>query len=95
MQHPEWTESVSSETICGYYYIMFIITCVVVAIAVFGVFGILMSKMPMMFKISSVFQLLVSGGIAVVGAMFLYIMCDRALLGKKKEGFTAVAKKQY
>jgi hypothetical protein len=94
MQAPQWTESISSETICGYYYIMFILTCVIVAIAVFGMIGILMSKMPLMFKVSSSVQLLVSGGIAVVGAMFLYIMCDRALLGKKKEGFTA-AKKQY
>jgi F0F1-type ATP synthase epsilon subunit len=74
---------------------MFIVTCVVVAIAVFGMIGILMSKMPLMFKVSSSVQLLVSGGIAVVGAMFLYIMCDRALLGKKKEGFTAAAAKKH
>jgi hypothetical protein len=89
MQHPKWTESVSSETICTYYYVMFILACVVVGIAVLGLVGILFSKMPYMLKLSSSINVLVSGGIAVLGAMFLYIMCDRALLSGKKEGFLA------
>lgn len=84
MNAPKWTESISSETICGYYYVMFIVACIIVGIAFIGLFGILFSKMPMMMKMTSSMNILVSGGLAVLGAMFLYIMCDRALLPQKK-----------
>lgn len=87
METPAWTKSISSETVCTYYYVMFIIACIVVGIALFGLVGILMSKMPLMFKVGAVSNILVSGGLALVGAMFLYIMCTRALL-EKKEKFT-------
>ena len=87
METPAWTKSISSETICTYYYVMFIIACVVVGIAVFGLVGIFMSKMPLMFKVGAATNVLVSGGLAVLGAMFLYVMCTRSLL-EKKEKFT-------
>jgi hypothetical protein len=43
--------------------------------------------MPLMFKVGAATNVLVSGGLAVLGAMFLYVMCTRALL-EKKEKFT-------
>jgi hypothetical protein len=84
MNAPEWTKTITSEVVCGYYYIMFIVACVFAAIAVLGLVGILLSKLPMSMKLASSVNVVLSGGLAVLSAMFLYIMCTRSLLEKKQ-----------
>jgi hypothetical protein len=73
----DWTKDISSESICTYYYYVFIITAVLGGLVLIWQFS-LMARYP---KSAT---LLLSGmpGIilGVVNALFLYIICSRALL---------------
>jgi len=82
MEPPEWTDKISSQTICKFYYVMLIIVCVLVTLAIGGIF---MSDMSIRFKLISSIPLLLNGGLLLLSVLFMYLMCSRALLKKKEE----------
>ena len=77
-QEPEWTKSISSETICTYFYVMFILIAVVAGIGVLVDLLVLVQK-P---KIGGMMLLrsLPGFAVAVLQALFLYVICARSLL---------------
>ncbi len=73
----DWTKDISSETICTYYYYVFIITAVLGGLVVIWQAS-LIYKYP---KSATLLLTSMPGTIlAVVNALFLYIICSRALL---------------
>lgn len=82
--------SISSETVCTFYYVVFIIYCIIAALSILGTVGVLMTtKFPKAIGISIGVQGVFVGVIAGTMALFAYLLCDRALLApkKKEEGF--------
>jgi hypothetical protein len=79
---PEWFKSIPSESICGYFYIMFLIIAVAAAIIVFADLSYIVSA-----RGRGGFMLLLRSLIALalplINALFLYILCSRSLLSKK------------
>ena len=89
MEH-DWMRSISSETVCTFYYVVFIIYCIIAALSILGTVGVLMTtKFPKAIGISIGLQGVFVGVIAATMALFAYLLCDRALLApkKKEEGF--------
>jgi|UniRef100_A0A6C0IHR1 hypothetical protein len=75
-----WTDMIPDNVLCGYFYIFFIIFCVFAAISfIGGVWIFSTSKMPFSMLISMMFNILLSFGISATSALFLYLICDRAL----------------
>jgi hypothetical protein len=72
------TQGISNETICGYFYIMFLVV-VVLSIFVVGVDVYVMTKRP-----ATGFSMLLRSAptllIALVNTLFMYTLCARTLL---------------
>jgi type III secretory pathway component EscR len=88
---PQWTKKISNNTVCSWYYILFLINAFIAIVAVVGtlmvIFGMKMQK-GMSYAFG--FQGLLTVAIATTSSLFLYLVCDRSLLGEKemkKEGF--------
>ncbi len=74
----DWTQSIPSETICQYFYIIFFI------IAVFAGF-VLVTDIYLIYKnprvgLSVLLRTLPTLALAVANGLFMYIICARALL---------------
>ena len=90
MQPPQWTSKISDSVLCGYYYVFFLIFSVLAGIAFLGggwVFAT--TKMSAGMFIGSLFNIILSFGIAGTNALFLYLICNRSL--KPKAGFVDAA----
>lgn len=75
-----WTDMISDNILCGYFYVFFIIFCVFAAISfIGGVWIFSTSKMTTSMLIGMIFNILLSFGISATSALFLYLICDRAL----------------
>jgi len=74
----DFTKTISNETVCTYFYVMFFIVAAIAGIAV------LLDITVMLKKPALGLQLLLRTAptllIAVLNALFLYIICSRALL---------------
>jgi hypothetical protein len=87
---PQWTRQISNSTVCDWYYILFLLNAFVAVVAVLGtlmvVFGMKLQK-GLAFAFG--FQGLLTIAIATISSLFMYLVCDRSLLGKggMKEGF--------
>ena len=80
MEH-QWMKTISSETICNFFYLFFVFYAAIAVVALFG--GVMtMSSMPKSLMIASGFQSLVVFALAATAALFHYLICDRALLAK-------------
>ena len=80
MEH-QWMKSISSETICNFFYFFFVFYAAIAVVALFG--GIMtISSMPKSLMLVSGFQNLVVFALAATAALFHYLICDRALLAK-------------
>ena len=85
---PEWTRSIPSTTVCDFFYafylvfaVFFVVTIITTAISLFhmkklGLAGVLLA-----------IQGLVLMALAATKALFNYLICDRALLGKEGFGY--------
>ena len=83
MPAPEWTKKISNSAVCNWYYILFIANCVIAGIALLFVVGILpFMRIPKGMMLGHGFTALISIAIALVNALFLYLLCDRSLLEK-------------
>jgi len=84
-----WTDKIPNHVLCDYFYIFFMIFSVFAAISfIGGVYIFTTSKMPIAYLIGLMFNILLSFGISATGALFLYLICDRALA---KDGFDGSA----
>ena len=82
MWEPEWFKTIPNDTICGYFYIMFLIVAVAAAIIVFADLSYIVSSRGrggFMLLLRS----LVALALPLINALFLYILCSRSLLGRK------------
>lgn len=83
---PQWMKSISSETVCNFFYVFFIVYAVVFALSLVALIGTLFS----MKKLGSAGLFMAIQGVLITAIpgimmMFYYIICDRALLGKQSE----------
>lgn len=76
--------SMSNATLCNWTYGLFVWQSIMAALAIFTAMGtIFMWKsmgIPKSMAYLKSFVLLLTAGIAVASALFLYLICDRALL---------------
>ncbi len=81
--------SISNTTVCGWFYFLFVWQSIMAAFAILGIFGIAFmgGKMGLSkgMRISQSIVLIVTAGIAVASALFLYLVCDRALIAPAQQ----------
>lgn len=81
MAEPEWTKKINSRVVCGYYYILFVINAVLAVLSVLFMVGVLpFLALPKGVLISNGVLSLFVLALSVVNSLFLYLVCDRALL---------------
>jgi hypothetical protein len=84
-----WMKSISSGTVCGWFYFLFVWQSVMAALAILGVFGVAFMGgklgIPKAARLIQVATLVVGAGIAVASALFMYILCERAIVQKGEE----------
>ena len=71
-----WTDKVSNEVVCGYFYIFFIVFSVWAGLSILG--GILIFTTSKM-NLAQLISIILSCGISTTSALFLYLICERAL----------------
>jgi hypothetical protein len=77
---PQWTDKIPNSTICGYFYVFFIIFAVWAALSLLGgVWIFATTKMSLGVLVGIIFNIILSFGISATSALFLYLICDRAL----------------
>lgn len=78
---PAWSKDIKSEDVCTYFYYLFIAVCVIIALQFFtmvgGFFGM---KGSLGMKMLMFVMALLPMALAVVNALFLYLICSRGLL---------------
>ncbi len=79
-QAPEWTNKISNNVLCGYYYVFFIVFSVWAALSLLGgVWIFATTKMGLGMLVAFIFNVLLSFGISATSALFMYLICERAL----------------
>jgi len=89
MEQPkkQWTDAISNNVLCNFYYIFFIIFSIFAAISVLGgIYIFVTSKMPVSQLVGVFFNIILTGGLSMTSALFLYLICDRSL-HPKYDGF--------
>ena len=78
---PSWTNKISNSMICNYFYIFFIIFAVWAGLSLLAGVWIFASRRSMSFGmlIALIINIILSFGISATTALFLYLICDRAL----------------
>jgi hypothetical protein len=79
---PEWMKSISNNSICMYFYIVFLVIAVAAGLVVLADVAILFGsggRKGLMLLVRSLVMLV----LPLVNALFLYILCSRSLLEKK------------
>jgi len=89
MTRPQWIDQIPDNIVCNYFYVFFIIFAVWAAISLLGgVWIFATTKMGLGMLIGVIFNILLSFGISATSALFLYLICERALkpsmAGKKR-----------
>jgi uncharacterized membrane protein YedE/YeeE len=77
---PKWTDKISSTVVCNYFYAFFLVFAVWAALSLLGgVWVFATTKMSFGMLIGVLFNILLSFGISATSALFLYLICERAL----------------
>lgn len=78
---PEWTKAISSRTVCDFYYILFVIRAVVLALLTGGFLYTLMLAKKSMNPMTGPLLFTQVGAILilVLDTLFNYLICERAL----------------
>jgi hypothetical protein len=78
---PAWTNKISNSMICNYFYIFFLIFAVWAGLSLLAGVWIFASRSKMTFGmlIALIINIILSFGISATTALFLYLICDRAL----------------
>lgn len=79
---PSWMNSISSSSICQYFYVMFFVVALFAGLVVVSdVYTIVATRGRRGFDM--LFRSVIAFIIPVVNALFLYLLCARSILGKK------------
>lgn len=79
---PEWTKSISSNTVCSYFYILFFLVAVGAGLVVVADLAYIVGsgfRRGYMLLLRSLLML----AIPVLNALFLYVLCARSLLERR------------
>jgi hypothetical protein len=77
---PKWTDAISNNVLCGYFYIFFVIFSVWAGLTLLGGIWIFAtSKMSVGMLFAVLFNIVISFGVSTTSALFLYLICERAL----------------
>ena len=78
---PSWTNKISNSMICNYFYVFFIIFAVWAGLSLLAGIWIFASRRSMSFGMlmALIINIILSFGISATTALFLYLICDRAL----------------
>lgn len=80
MNAPEWTNKIPNTVLCNYFYVFFVIFAVWAALSLLGgVWIFATTKLSFGMLIAIIFNILLSFGISATSALFLYLICERAL----------------
>ena len=80
METPQWTDSISNSTLCDYFYIFFVIFSVWAGLSLLaGIWVFSTSKMTIGMLVAVIINIILSFGISGTSALFLYLICERAL----------------
>jgi len=80
MSDPVWTDKISNKVVCGYFYIFFLIFSVWAGLSLLGgIYIFSISKMSPGQLMYILFNIILSFGISATSALFLYLICERAL----------------
>ncbi len=83
-----WLDQISNEVVCGYFYVFFLVFSVWAGLSVLGGIWIFASsKMSASQLLSILFNVILSFGISATSALFLYLICDRALKPSRADAF--------
>jgi hypothetical protein len=76
-----WTDKISNSMICNYFYIFFVIFAVWAGLSLLAGVWVFASRRNMTFGmlIALIINIILSFGISATTALFLYLICDRAL----------------
>lgn len=79
-----WTDIIADTTLCGYFYVFFIIYSVLAALAVIS-FVYMMATTKITGGLATVVLIstLIKVGLLGTTALFLYLICDRSLKSKQ------------
>ncbi len=75
----EWTKGITSNVVCGYFYITFMIVSVIAGLIFLGDV-IMFVRKPSPGHVMVLIRSLVPIALAVANALFMYIVCARSLL---------------
>ena len=86
---PSWTNKISNSMICNYFYAFFIIFAVWAGLSLLAGVWIFASRRSMSFGMlmALIINIILSFGISATTALFLYLICDRALEPAMSAGF--------
>ena len=73
----DWMKGISNETICTYYYYVFVVTAIVSAVLIVSQLLTLVRNPKMVVPVLFALPVPI---LAVVNTLFLHIICSRALL---------------
>jgi hypothetical protein len=78
---PAWTNKISNSMICNYFYIFFLIFAVWAGLSLLAGVWVFASRRSMTFGmlIALIINIILSFGISATTALFMYLICDRAL----------------
>jgi hypothetical protein len=75
-----WLNSVSNVSLCGWFYIMFIVNSVVSVIMLIRVIAMIIYTRPgLLVGSATFFLMLLALAVPVINGAFFYALCDRAL----------------
>jgi len=86
---PEWSKKISSNTICGTYYFIFVLYAIIASFAILGtLYALFKLKIQKGNAFLFGFQGLLTAVLAATLMLFQYLVCSRALLREKFLGYS-------
>lgn len=80
MNAPQWTDKIPDNVLCNYFYVFFVIFSVWAGLSLLGGIWIFAtSKLSIGALVAIIFNVILSFGISATSALFLYLICERAL----------------
>lgn len=77
---PQWTKTISSETVCNFFYFFFVLYAVLAIFTVFSLVALFFMDLPKNMLVAATVQGLLVAGVTTATALFHYLVCARALL---------------
>jgi hypothetical protein len=87
---PDWTDAIADSTLCGYFYVFFVIFSVLAGLSVLSaIYMFATTKITGGLVLAVLLAKLINFGISATAALFLYLICERALKPAAKQSQAA------